>query len=109
MTTYTPEQIAESRAKVLDAITNSIAALEACTLNDEIYAWDQGLAVGISDEGKAYAASLDKAATAADVLYVVRNGNGDRALKANRQAAIADHLATLRDLYAQTETMFANR
>lgn len=92
---------ADACREIRTTMLEAIAELEACTTDDEIFAWPYGLAVGLTSDGKAYAASLDKAATAGDVFYVIRNGADVPAIRTRRQDAIAAHLIELRKIMAE--------
>lgn len=89
------------RNEVSDAMNSSITELEACDLDDEIFAWPYGLGVGFTKDGKPYAASLDKAVTAAQVLWPVRNGANVEAVRMRRQDAIRAQLADLRRIMGE--------
>lgn len=94
-------QAERTRDEVAATMTGAIADLEACTTDDEIMAWPYGLAVGFTKDGKPYAASLDKAATAAEVLWPVKNGDDVPAIRTRRQDAIRVQVADLRRIMAE--------
>lgn len=89
----------DAKHKVGKTFREGLAELEAFDApDDEILQWDNGLCVGIAKNGNTYAANTIQAATRADVLWPVRNGNNEAPKPVRRREAVAAEIAKLTHL-----------
>lgn len=101
--TYTAEQTALIE-QVIDNMNCRIELMEACTNNDYILAFANGLGIAFSKDGQPYACSLVDAEAIADdntpeeawaFTPIVKNGAGEQAAVVRRQMAIRNELPSL--------------
>lgn len=103
------------RNQILNNVRENIAELENCKNDDFILAFDNGLGVRfLEDEHTPAITTLDRAECIGTLdmpeeawayTPIIKNGAGEQARVIRRQAAIAAHLPTLRDLLAGLENL----